>query len=244
VDARIGRDWGSGGEVKYLAEDQGSNKDSGAITMPLRPPKNAQSGSNRPSRRPAVLVASGIMLSRIAGLDRERGLGALLGAFPAPDAFRAALRIPNFLQNLFGEGVLSASFIPVYSRLLATSDQKDADHVASVVGSLLALLTSVLVILGILCTPLLIDVIAPGFTGETRQLTIRLVQILFPGVGALVMSAWCLGILNSHGRFFLSYSAPVLWNLFIIGGLLTFGAKQSLSDLVVSTAWCSVLGSL
>jgi putative peptidoglycan lipid II flippase len=212
--------------------------------MPLRPPKNAQSGKNRPSGRPAVLVASGIMLSRIAGLVRERALAHFLGTLPAADAFRAALRIPNFLQNLFGEGVLSASFIPVYSRLLAGSDEKDANHVASVVGSLLALLTSLLVILGILSTPLLIDVIAPGFTGETRQLTVRLVQILFPGVGALVMSAWCLGILNSHGHFFLSYSAPVLWNLFIIAGLLAFGTTQSLSNLVIITAWCSVIGSL
>jgi putative peptidoglycan lipid II flippase len=212
--------------------------------MQQKRPKTAQPMTDHSSARPAVLVASGIMLSRIAGLIRERALAHFLGTLPAADAFRAALRIPNFLQNLFGEGVLSASFIPVYSRLLGASDEKDADHVASVVGSLLAVLTSILVILGILSTPLLIDVIAPGFMGETRQLTIRLVQILFPGVGALVMSAWCLGILNSHGRFFLSYSAPVLWNLFIIGGLLTFGAKQSLSDLVVSTAWCSVLGSL
>ena len=58
------------------------------------------------------------------------------------------------------------------------------------------------------------------------------------------MSAWCLGILNSHGRFFLSYSAPVLWNVFIIAGLFTFGRTESLSMLVVHTAWCSVLGSL
>ena len=144
------------------------------LTMPLRSPKNAQSGRNRPSGRPAVLVASGIMLSRIAGLVRERALAHFLGTLPAADAFRAALRIPNFLQNLFGEGVLSASFIPVYSRLLAGSDEKDASHVASVVGSLLALLTSLLVILGILSTPLLIDVIAPGFTGETRQLTVAI----------------------------------------------------------------------
>ncbi len=184
------------------------------------------------------------MFSRIAGLIRERALAHFLGVLPAADAFRAALRIPNFLQNLFGEGVLSASFIPIYARLLANSDDREADHVASVVGSLLALLTSLLVILGILSTPILIDVIAPGFTGETRQLTIRLVQILFPGVGALVLSAWCLGILNSHGRFLLSYSAPVLWNLFIIAGLVIFGARQSLSDLVVTAAWCSVLGSL
>jgi len=188
-------------------------------------------------------VATGIMLSRVAGLIRERVLAHYLGTLPAADAFRAALRIPNFLQNLFGEGVLSASFIPVYSRLLAASDEKDANDVASVVGSLLAVLTSALVALGILSAPLLIDAIAPGFSGETRRLTITLVQILFPGVGALVMSAWCLGILNSHGRFLLSYSAPVLWNLFIIVGLFTFGRTKSLSMLVVYTAWCSVLGS-
>src|ERR1700722_4073630 len=212
--------------------------------MLQKPSKTDQSRTNHLSARPAILVASGIMLSRIAGLIRERALAHFLGTLPAADAFRASLRIPNFLQNLFGEGVLSASFIPVYSRLLAGSDEKDANHVASVVGSLLALLTSVMVVLGILSTPLMIDAIAPGFTGETPQPTIRLVQILFPGGGALVMSAWCLGILNSHGRFFLSYSAPVLWNLFIIAGLLIFGTTQSLSNLVVSTAWCSVLGSL
>ena len=191
-----------------------------------------------------MLVAAGILLSRIAGLVRERALAHFLGVLPEADAFRAALRIPNFLQNLFGEGVLSASFIPVYSRLLAKSDLRTANRVASVVGSLLALVTSLLVVLGIFSTPYLIDAIAPGFTGETRELTIRLVQILFPGVGALVMSAWCLGILNSHGRFFLSYSAPVLWNLFIIVGLFIFGSTKSLANLVVYVAWSSVLGSL
>ena len=207
------------------------------------PARAAAPRTEQSSGRPAFFVATGIMLSRLAGLIRERVLAHYLGTLPAADAFRAALRIPNFLQNLFGEGVLSASFIPVYSRLLAASDEKDANDLASVVGSILAVLTSTLVIIGILSAPLLIDAIAPGFSGETRRLTIRLVQILFPGVGALVMSAWCLGILNSHGRFFLSYSAPVLWNLFIIAGLLTFGTTKSLSMLVVYTAWCSVLGS-
>ena len=208
------------------------------------PAKAAAPSAEQSSGGAAFFVAAGIMLSRVAGLIRERVLAHYLGTLPAADAFRAALRIPNFLQNLFGEGVLSASFIPVYSRLLAASDEKAANDLASVVGSILAVLTSSLVIIGILSAPLLIDAIAPGFTGETRQLTITLVQILFPGVGALVMSAWCLGILNSHGRFFLSYSAPVLWNLFIIAGLFTFGATKSLSMLVVYAAWCSVLGSL
>src|SRR3982074_1856718 len=127
------------------------------------PTRTAKPRIEQSSGRPAFLIGTGIILSRIAGLVRERALAHFLGTLPAADAFRAALRIPNFLQNLFGEGVLSASFIPVYSRLLAVADEKDADHVASVVGSLLALLTAVLVILGILCTPFLIDAIAPGF---------------------------------------------------------------------------------
>jgi putative peptidoglycan lipid II flippase len=207
------------------------------------PTRTAKPRIEQSSGRPAFLIGTGIILSRIAGLVRERALAHYLGTLPAADAFRAALRIPNFLQNLFGEGVLSASFIPVYSRLLASSDKKESDHVASVVGSILAVLTSVLVALGILTTPILIDLIAPGFTGETRQLTIKLVEILFPGVGALVMSAWCLGILNSHGRFLLSYTAPVLWNLFIIAGLLAFGNRTSLNTLAVIVAWCSVCGS-
>jgi putative peptidoglycan lipid II flippase len=196
------------------------------------------------STLPAVLVASGIMLSRLVGLVRQRVFAHYLGSLPAADAFQAALRIPNFLQNLLGEGVLSASFIPVYARLLAGDDEKEADRVASVIGSLLAVVTLVLVLLGILVTPLLIDLIAPGFTGETRQLTITLVQILFPGVGTLVLSAWCLGILNSHGRFFLSYAAPVLWSLFIIAGLIIFGNTTAPSNLVIYVAWSSVAGSL
>src|SRR3984885_3559508 len=127
--------------------------------MPKKRPKPVEIKREHSAARPAVLVAAGIMLSRIAGLIRERALAHFLGTLPAADAFRAALRIPNFLQNLFGEGVLSASFIPVYSRLLAEADERDANHVASVVGSLLALLTSLLVILGVLSTPLLIDAI-------------------------------------------------------------------------------------
>ncbi len=81
-----------------------------------------------PSGRPAFLVAAGIMLSRIAGLIRDRSLAHFLGSTDAADAFRAALRIPNILQNLFGEGVLSASFIPTYARLLGSDDEAEADQ--------------------------------------------------------------------------------------------------------------------
>ena len=176
-----------------------------------------------PSKRHAFLVAAGIFLSRIAGLIRERVFAHYFGNSDAADAFKAAFRIPNFLQNLFGEGVLSASFIPVYAGLLAREDDEEARRTAGAVASLLALTTSILVLIGVLATPYLIDAIAPGFHGEKRELTIRLVRILFPGAGLLVFSAWCLGILNSHRRFFLSYTAPVIWNVAMIATLWGFG---------------------
>ena len=97
------------------------------------------------------------MLSRILGLVRNRVFAHYLGTSDAADAFNAAFKIPNFLQNLFGEGVLSASFIPVYARLLGRGEREEARRVAGAVFSLLALITSTLVLVGVLMTPLLID---------------------------------------------------------------------------------------
>src|SRR6266478_10099297 len=103
------------------------------------------SPTQRPSDsigRSAVLVAAGIFLSRISGLVREHFISRYLGVSYASDAFRAALKIPNFLQNLFGEGALSASFIPVYAKLVAEGDEEEAGKVAGAVGAILALLVS------------------------------------------------------------------------------------------------------
>ncbi len=190
------------------------------------------------------MVAAGILLSRIAGLVRNRVFAHYFGTSDAADAFNAAFRIPNFLQNLFGEGVLSASFIPVYAGLRARGQEEEARTAAGVVAALLGLAVSVLVLAGVLLTPWLIDVIAPGFEGKKREATIRLVRILFPGAGLLVLSAWCLGILNSHGRFFLSYAAPVIWNATIIATLMWFGGRHSDYPLAEMAAWASVGGSL
>ena len=165
-------------------------------------------GKRRSSTANALLVGAGVLLSRLAGFVRERIFAHYLGNSDAADAFKAALRIPNALQNLFGEGALSASFIPVYARLLAEGREEEAKKTARAVGTLLSLLVVLLVALGVLATPLLIDLIAPGFSGEKRAQTVVLVRVLFPGIGLLVLSAWCLGILNSHRRFFLRMPRP------------------------------------
>lgn len=191
----------------------------------------------------AFLVAAGILLSRIAGLLRESIFAHYLGNSAAADAFKAGFRIPNILQNLFGEGVLSASFIPVYSRLMSEGEDEAADLLAWAVGAVLALVISALVVVGVSFTPYLIDAIAPGFHGSTRILTIRIVQILFPGAGLLVMSAWCLGVLNSHHRFFASYTAPVAWNVAIIVALIWYGPRSTQYGLATKAAWGSVVGA-
>jgi len=194
-------------------------------------------------RGAASLVALGILLSRITGLVRERVFAHYFGSSMAAGAFKAALRIPNALQNLFGEGVLSGSFIPVYARLLEEGDEKLADRVAGVVASFLALFVALIVVAGVALSGPIVTFLAPGFTGETRELTISIVRILFPGMGLLVLSAWCLGILNSHRRFFVSYSAPVLWSLSMIVAMVAFGRRVTAEQLGIVLAWGTVVGS-
>src|SRR5215472_15146835 len=92
--------------------------------------------------RHAFLVAAGILISRLVGLVRQRIFGHYFGLSDAADAFAAAFKVPNFLQNLFGEGVLSASFIPVYAHLLAKEDEEEAGRVAGAVGAVLGLTSS------------------------------------------------------------------------------------------------------
>jgi putative peptidoglycan lipid II flippase len=193
----------------------------------------------------ALAIAAGIGLSRIAGLIRERVIAHYLGLSPAADAFRAALRIPNLLQTLLGEGVLSASFIPVYARLCAEGRQADASRVARTIGSLLVLVASTVAALGVLASDALVELLAPGFPDSTRALTVRLVRIMFPGTALLVLSAWCLGVLNSHRRFFLSYVSPVLWNAVLIATTIVAGRRLSGYDDDIATwlAWGTVAGS-
>ncbi|MEM9611219.1 MAG: murein biosynthesis integral membrane protein MurJ, partial [Actinomycetota bacterium] len=166
-----------------------------------------------PRRRGASLVAAGIGLSRIAGLVREVLLGAALGATPAADALRAAIRVPNLLQNLLGEGVLSASFIPVHARLLEEGRRDEARLVAAGVLGLLSVVAGLVALVIVVLARPITAVLAVGFSGERFELTVDLMRIVAVGTAVLVPSAWCLGVLNSHRRFFVSYVAPVAWNL-------------------------------
>jgi putative peptidoglycan lipid II flippase len=204
--------------------------------------------------RHAARVAAGILLTRVLGYVRERVFAYYFGnQTVAADAFRAALRIPNTLRNLLGEGTLSASFIPVYASLNEQEDPSAARALAGAILGLLLLATGVLALLGITLAPAITTAVAFGFDEPRRQLTILLVRILFPMTGVMVVSAWCLGILNTHRRFFLPYAAPALWNVAgivaMVGGATWFVSPDlapaaRLHRLVLALAWGTVVGSL
>ncbi len=208
----------------------------------------AHSEDHRTPRRhtgaAAFVVALGIFGSRLLGLVRQSLVARFLGATVASDAWIMAFKIPNMLQNLFGEGALSAAFIPVYARLIAAGEDEAADRVAGAVAAMLAVVVSVIVVVGIAAAPVLTYVIAPGFTGAKRELTVHLVRILFPGMGLLVLFAWSLGVLNSHRRFLVSYAAPMAWNVVMIAALLWWGHGADKAHVVTMIAWASVVGSL
>lgn len=182
-------------------------------------------------RSAAVLVASGIFLSRVIGLVRERAISYFFGLGPHADVLRVAFKTPNFLQNLLGEGTVSAAFIPVYSRMLQEGRPEAAGRFAGAVLGLLVALVAALVALGVLLARPLLTVLQPGWLGDAARvaagtadvdrfaLAVETVRYTFPMAGVLVLFAWALGVLNSHRRFFLPYVAPTVWNVAIIAAM-------------------------
>lgn len=206
-------------------------------------------GAQEPAARLARAsgaVGAGILLSRIAGLLREKLLAYHLGTGLAAEAFRAALRIPNLLQNLLGDGVLTGAFVPTYARMVRDGREEDAGRLAGAVASLLVLVTGVLVVVGVVLAGPLTRVLTPGFpVGSPKaELTVTLVRVLFPSLGFLVLSAWCLGVLNAHRRFFRAYVAPVLWNASIIVALtVAVALGRTEGDVARAVALGALLGA-
>jgi putative peptidoglycan lipid II flippase len=195
----------------------------------------------------AVAIAIGILSSRLIGFVRERAYAHFLGVGPHMDVLRVAFRAPNAIQNLLGEGTLSAAFIPIYSRMLEEGREEEAGRFAGAVFGLLLAVASAFSLLGVLLAKPIVAILAAGFVRETGPvdrfgLAVAAARIVFPMTGFLVLSAWALGVLNSHRRFFLPYVAPVVWNAAIIGAMIWAGSGQN--RLLFAVCWGGLLGGL
>ncbi len=189
-------------------------------------------------------VGLGILVSRLLGLVRQRLIADHFGASGLVDAWTAAIRIPNGIQNLLGEGSLSASFVPVYARLLQEGREKEAGRVAGGVLGLLVAGSGGLALLGAAAAPWVTYALT-GYSGTPTGETITtLLRIFFPMMALMVCSAWVLGILNSHRRFFASYVAPALWNLSMIVVMLALGTRVLGEPLLEAVAWGALAGGL
>ncbi len=199
-------------------------------------------------RRPraAFMVGTGIFFSRISGFVREIIFAYFFGNTGLADVWRVSLKAPNVIQNLLGEGTLSASVIPVYAEFLEQGREEEAGRFAGAVLGILMVVAGTAALLGILLAPVLVPVVFFRWDPEKLALTTVVVQILFPMTAVLVISAWALAILNSHRRFFVSYAAPMAWNGAILLTMvaLGFGMGWRGATLLEAVAWGAFAGGV
>ncbi|WP_434048172.1 MULTISPECIES: murein biosynthesis integral membrane protein MurJ [Sorangium] len=218
---------------------------SGAPAAAGASPPAARQEAAPSAARSSAMVTAGIILSRLVGLLRQRVTAHFFGTSELADVLAAAFRAGNITQNLLGEGTLSATFIPVYARLRAAGDARRAAHFALSALGLLLVAAAAASALGVLAAPWLSFLVAAGFSEEKLASTTRIVRIVFPMTGLLVLSAWGLGVLNAHRRFFLPYAAPVAWSAAQIAGLLVCGAWLGMrgEPLAEALAWSAFAGA-
>ncbi|NNF99763.1 MAG: murein biosynthesis integral membrane protein MurJ [Desulfobacteraceae bacterium] len=203
-------------------------------------PTIRQNSENTRVTKAAGTIGSATLISRIFGYVRDMVFAYFFGTGLISDAFIAAFRIPNLLRRLFGEGSLSIAFIPVFTEYLLRSGKPEAFKLAGAAIRLLSVILVFIVIAGVLASPFIVHLIAPGFGQRPDQLnlTILLTRIMFPYIFFISLVALCMGILNSLGHFAGPAIAPVLLNLAMIGAMF---AGWAFTDSQISrVVWLSI----
>ncbi len=190
----------------------------------------------------ASIVSAGTFLSRILGFLRDMLFAKILGATLAADAFYVAYRIPNLLRELFAEGSMSAGFIPVFTEYLTKRSREDTRYLVRSVFTALFLILIVIVGIGIVFTPLILTLIAPGFIDHPNlfELTTRLTRIMFPFLLFISLAALTMGILNGTRHFGPPALSPAVFNIVMI----LFILFPFYSEPVVAAALGVVVGGL
>jgi len=172
-----------------------------------------------------IVMASATSMSRVAGLVRDIVVARLFGAGMMTDAFFMAFTIPNLLRRFFGEGSLTAAFVPTFSEVFHQRGENEAQQLANRCVTLLLLIMLVVVSLGVLLSPWLVQGIGYGFgqVAGKLQLTDQLNRIMFPYIGLVSILALLTGILNVRGHFFVPALSPLFLNLAMIISALTLG---------------------
>ncbi len=194
-----------------------------------------------------IIKAAGLLgvltfFSRILGLARDIGQAAILGTGMAADAFTIAFIIPNILRRLFGEATVASALVPTYTETLLKEGKEEAAGLAAKILTFTGIILLVVVLLGMLLAPILVDLFAAGFASDPgkSELTAQLLRLLFPYILFLGLASICMGILNSHRHFLAPALAPILFNVSALLGLFVLAGMWK-ADMPV---WAYSIGVL
>ena len=192
--------------------------------------------------RSAGLVGICTMASRVLGLIREMLMAVFLGTTLASSAFVVAFTIPNLFRRLFGEGALSAAFVPIFSRVLEGEGRPAAAALANRVLTLMTL------VLGLITVVIMAGAYVASDTvdSEKASLVFRLLTIMMPYMLFICIVALAMAILNSLGHFLVPALTPVVLNLVWIGGLLIVCADADAPQVVQvrGLAWVILIAGI
>ncbi|MBN1949460.1 MAG: murein biosynthesis integral membrane protein MurJ, partial [Candidatus Cloacimonetes bacterium] len=192
-------------------------------------------------------MSLGVLISRVFGLIRDIVMTNYFGTSYAADAFQAAFQIPNLLRKLFGEGALSAAFVPIYNEIGIKRGFAAQFKFAVNVLSFLTTILLIICLLGIILAPWLVRLLAPGFNEITYLLALKLVRIMFPYLMLIGLSSTLISILNSHDYYFIPGLTSAFLNVAMFGSLLIFinlTGETDLARLAVVWSWGVVLGGI
>lgn len=188
----------------------------------------------------ATIVMLAILASRILGFIRERAVAEVFGRTATTDVFFAAFALPDLMYQLLVGGALSSAFIPVFTQYLAKDDEKEAWYVASVFLNTTFLILLLIMILGVIFTPILAPLVGVGFSGEQRELLVLLMRVTFPAVFFTALAGLAMGVLHSYQKFLLPALGPIIYNLGQILGAYLLGPLLGIMGMAVGT----VLGAM
>lgn len=189
-------------------------------------------------------ISLATFLSRISGLLRDIVSTYFFGTTYVADAFRVAFLIPNMLRLLFGEGALSAAFIPIYNEFLKNKSKKDTIYFTLNILSILLIFLTLLTFIGILVAPLIVKIVAPGFSQNTAILCTKLTRILFPYIFLIGLTSIIIAILNSHNIFFIPSLSPVMLNfgMIITVSIYALSTNSTMIDRIYFLAFGVLIG--
>ena len=210
---------------------------------PIEDPRPPRPRSGRLARSTAFFSIA-TAFSRVAGLVREIFAASYFGISPQMSAFTIAFLIPNTVRSLFADAAIQAAFVPVFTEKLEHGQRREAFRLASLLLFLVTLVLGLITALFILLAPVVVPVLAPGFEGETLDLTVALSRVLFPILILLGVSGLVVGILNSYDRFSVFAIAPFFWNVAIVAVLIGLAPAFPEDDQIYAYAIGVVVGTV